>query len=248
MLRPIIGLLAFALLSPAAHAAESYDNCTGTITSLPTTISTQGTWCLKDNLATTINIGAAITVSTNNVTINCNDFRFGGLGAGPGTNAFGIQTNALNTTVRNCGIRGFLEGIHVGSGASGALIEHNRLDQNTQVGVSVEGSGHMVRLNRVVDTGGRPASAQTIGIRSAALGAQITDNSVVGMTVTNTDGIVTGIISTGNASEVARNYITGLVPGPTGSGFGIDSGLSTASSIHRNQLLSAPDINGIAIQ
>jgi len=247
MLRPIIGLLALGLLSPA-QAAESYDNCTGTITSIPTTISTQGTWCLKGNLGTSITTGSAIVIATNNVTLNCNDFRIGGLAGGVGTNAIGVSAaSQLNTTIRNCGIRGFLEGVRISGASAGALIEHNRLDGNTKAGIVLEGSGHMVRFNRIIDTGGRPASTQTDGVLSIADETQITDNTIIGMTVTENEGDVVAITSFGNANEVARNYIAGLVSDDTGVEFGIVTGNGTASTIHRNQILSFPDNNGTAI-
>src|SRR4249920_3466180 len=83
----------------SAHAAQSYDNCTGFITSLPAVITTQGTWCLKQDLATTVTSGSAITINTNNVTIDCNDFKLGGLGAGLATLANGIYSlNRVNAT------------------------------------------------------------------------------------------------------------------------------------------------------
>jgi hypothetical protein len=248
MLRPILALLAFFLVSPA-QAAESYDNCTGTISSLPTTITTQGTWCLKGHLSTAITSGAAVTVATNNVTINCNDFRIGGLAAGVGTNATGIlATDRLNTTVRRCGVRGFQLGIRInGAASAGVVIEHNRIDQNTDAGIVMNGSGNIVRFNQIVDTGGRPNSTQTDGVISSAVQSQITDNSIIGVTVTTLSGNVVGITSAGNANEVARNFITGMLPGNSGLAYGIVTGGATGSSIHRNQLLSAPAVDGIAI-
>src|SRR4249920_1444376 len=97
-----LGFLAmlFFLCGPRlAHAAQSYDNCTGFITSLPATISTQGTWCLKQDLATAVTTGSAILINTNNVTIDCNDFKLGGLGAGLATLANGIYSlNRVNAT------------------------------------------------------------------------------------------------------------------------------------------------------
>ena len=81
-------LLLFLCGPRAAHAAQSYDNCTGFITSVPAVISTQGTWCLKQDLATAIASGNAISVNANNVTLDCNDFKLGGLAAGAGTVAF----------------------------------------------------------------------------------------------------------------------------------------------------------------
>src|SRR5207342_2748301 len=107
----MLWLLALLLSPGLAKAAESYDNCSGTIVSLPATISTQGTWCLKQDLATAITSGAAITINTNNVTIDCNNFKLGGLAAGLGTSAVGIYASGRqNTKVRHCNIRGFFNG------------------------------------------------------------------------------------------------------------------------------------------
>src|SRR5690606_9034000 len=78
----LAGLL--AIPSPA-RAAESYDSCAGYIDSLPATISQQGVWCLRKNLSTNISTGHAITIAANNVTIDCNDFKIGGLAAGNGS-------------------------------------------------------------------------------------------------------------------------------------------------------------------
>lgn len=247
MIRLLILLLGFAFIAPV-QAAESYDNCTGVITSLPATLSTQGTWCLQGNLATGISAGAAITVTTNNVTIDCNDFKVGGLAAGAATNAIGISgNNVLNLTVRRCGIRGFMDGIRLSGTASGALIEHNRLDMNTSSGINLAGSNHQVLFNRIIDTGGRPESVASNGILSAASESQITDNSIVGMTATDINGHVTGITSTGSASEVARNYVAGLVRPSLGGATGIETGAAINSSIHRNQLLNGAERAGTAI-
>jgi hypothetical protein len=251
MYRLLIGLLvAGAALAPA-HAAESYDNCTGTIASLPTTISTQGTWCLKDNLSTAITSGAAITIATNNVTIDCNDFKVGGLAAGDATNAIGITaTSQLNATIRNCGIRGFRIGIALlGVSSAGHLIEDNRLDQNTEFAIDLLGSGHVIRRNRIVDTGGRPASILSLGIRALSSETVISDNVFSGMTVTAAGGDVVAISALGDMSEVARNTITGLAPAPDASGqaLGINMGSSEASSVHGNHILAAPAVNGNGI-
>src|SRR5687768_14029700 len=139
MLRTTLALLAFSALSPV-HAAEGNDNCTGTITSLPATISTPGIWCLTQNVSTAITSGTAITVSAHDVTIDCNDFKVGGLPGNVNTNTVGVSAhNWLNTTIRNCVIRGFLEGIRLAGTASGGLVEHNRLDQNTVAGITLAG-------------------------------------------------------------------------------------------------------------
>jgi len=247
MIRLLILLLGIAFVAPV-QAAESYDNCTGVITSLPATLNTQGTWCMQGNLSTAISAGAAITVTANNITIDCNDFKLGGLAAGLSTNAIGISgNNVLNLAVRRCGIRGFLDGIRLSGTASGALIEHNRFDSNTSSGINIAGSNHQVLFNRIIDTGGRPASVASNGILATASESQITDNSIVGMTATDINGHVTGITASGGASEISRNYISGLVRPDLGGATGIETGAGTGSSIHRNQLLNVVHSIGTAI-
>lgn len=245
MLRLITGLLLAAAAVPCAYAAESYDNCTGVITTLPATISTQGTWCLKSNLSTGITTGNAITIATNNVTIDCNDYKLGGLPAGDATNAVGIYSlDKLNTTVRRCGIRGFMSGILLtGPATSGTLIEDNRFDQNTYRGIEIAGGGHVVRNNRIVDTGGRPNSGSTVAINVAGSESLVADNVISGLTVTNVGGLLVAINAVGGTSEISRNLVTGMVPN-AGPVRGITVGNSRASAIRGNTMLSDPMLVG----
>ena len=89
-------LLAVALAAswPAtdAVAAPSYDGCAGTIASLPAVITTQGTWCLDADLATGMASGIAIEIRANNVTLDCNGFKVGGLAAGVSTQTYGVSS------------------------------------------------------------------------------------------------------------------------------------------------------------
>src|SRR5687768_7170485 len=88
-------LLSAAVSPPTARAAASYDNCTGFVTTLPATIATQGVWCLKQDLSTAITSGNAIAITANNVTLDCNGFKLGGLSAGPASTATGIGSSRL---------------------------------------------------------------------------------------------------------------------------------------------------------
>ena len=107
-------LASVCLWASPAKAGMSYDNCTNFVASLPATISTQGTWCFNKDLATAITSGAAITIATNNVTLDCNDFKLGGLAAGMATRTVGVMSSSrTNITVRNCAIRGFYKGIQL---------------------------------------------------------------------------------------------------------------------------------------
>jgi hypothetical protein len=193
-------LLAATLLPSPAHAAESYDNCTAFIETLPATISTQGTWCLKADLATSQTSGAAITIATNNVTIDCNDFKIGGLAAGVGTAASGIfASERLNATVRRCNIRGFKYGVQFQNTDNGGhVVEDSRFDANTYAGIAVAGDGSVVRGNAVRDTGGS----------------------------TLTPGSAFAISTTGSV-DVRDNLVSGVAPAPNAGGFAIPYGIYT---------------------
>ena len=51
--------LALLTVPPIGHAAESYGNCTGFITSVLTAITAPATWHLKQDLATAVTSGSA---------------------------------------------------------------------------------------------------------------------------------------------------------------------------------------------
>ena len=116
--------LAFQFHAAPARAAESYDACTNTISTLPVTISTPGIWCMRQNLAFAPPSGNAITITTNDVTVDCNGFKLDGSASYTSTGAKGIRADGRSgITVRNCAIRGFYYGIALlGAGAFLAIL------------------------------------------------------------------------------------------------------------------------------
>ena len=219
----LLSVLALLACAKPAHAAQSYDNCAGTITSLPAVINSQGTWCMKQHLATAIASGNAITVNTNNVTIDCNDYKLGGLAAGAGTQAVGIYANAhSNVTVRHCNIRGFLRGLFfLGTGA-GHVVEDNRFDGNTYFGIIVAGDGSVIRRNRVTDTGGTTVATIAAAIYGEG-NVDILDNTVSGIAATTGSNADAWGIETVNDpnGRVIGNGVAGLVHDGTGKVYGI---------------------------
>ena len=210
--------LALALPATGARAAGSFDTCTGFIAAVPVVISTQGTWCFRKDLATGIGTGAAITIEANNITIDCNGFKLGGLAAGPNSIATGIRSDdRLNATVRGCGIRGFATGIHL-AGGGGHLIEDNRLDNNLIQGIFVSGDGNLVQRNRVFDTGGQPTSQTGTGINARA---DLIDNVVDVAFGVGTDPYAFGIFAQAPGTEVRGNRVRGLVAGGAGLAYGL---------------------------
>jgi parallel beta-helix repeat protein len=199
-----------------ARAAQSYDNCSGFIDTVPTTISTQGVWCLSHDLSTGITSGNAITIAANNVTIDCNDFKIGGLAAGDASQAVGIFANGRqNATIRHCGIRGFEYGIYL-NGGSGHLVEDNRLDNNLFMGIWLYGGDNgVIRRNRIYDTGGATGGVQSYGIYAAA---NIDDNIVSGLFVEQGGGSMYGIAEGGANTRVGGNVVGNFDTTPTGGG------------------------------
>ena len=225
------------LVATPASAAESYDNCTGFIDSIPTTITTQGTWCLRGDLSTSMTSGSAIDIAANNVTIDCNDFKIGGLAAGDSSQARGINaSNRQNVTVRHCSIRGFYRGINIGGGA-GHLVEDNRLDNNLYIGIRMTGEHNVVQRNRVFDTGGYPAPESVTETFGISVNADVIDNLVDGVFGTNSYSVTTGIYVGLPGAVIRGNRVRGVVVPENSFRYSIGiEGLSDSVRIENNHV------------
>lgn len=233
-----------------AHA-ETYNTCAGFITSVPAVITTQGTWCLKQDLSTAMTTGSAITINANNVTIDCNDYKLGDLAAGLGTATAGIYAaNRLNLTVRHCNIRGFLRGVFfTGSNGGGFAIEDNRFDGNTSFGLQVEGDGSVIQRNRVFDTGGANFLSEAYGMYTTG-SVEILDNTVSGVVATSgTNGNAYGIYADTNPeSSISGNRVLRLVKAGTGATRGIYSLGSDHIAMHNNDVFGDSSANSIGLR
>lgn len=242
---PIL-LVAIAAGSPA-RAAESLDTCSGYIDAIPVIITTPGVWCMRADLSTAITAGNAIAVNANNVTIDCNNFRLGGLGAGPASSAYGVFSGRLNTTVRNCNVRGFFVGIRATSDG-GNLVESNRLDGNLASSILVVGDGSTIRGNLVFDTGGSSLFPD-IAIGIEAYGAM----DIIDNTVTNVSGGAAaaqnyGVLLSGGAASVVRNNrIRGVVKGDGGYAAGIYSESNGSVFVRDNDVQGTGGTNTVGI-
>jgi parallel beta-helix repeat protein len=232
-------LLGGSILAPRpVHAAESYGNCSKFIDSLPATLSTQGVYCLRKDLSTGLASGNAINIAANNVTIDCNDFKIGGLAAGDGSTADGIFVGSQqNATIRNCNIRGFGTGLSI-NGGGGHLVEDNRFDNNLTFGIYIAGDHNMVRNNRVYATGGYATGTLATGIYGSA---HMVGNDVNGVVTAATTAEVHGIWATGTGTDVIDNRIGGLAL--TGSG-GLAYGIQVSGN---NQTLARNHVSAAAV-
>ena len=242
-------LAAFALLAGLgavpAHA-ETFHTCGTIINTIPAVISTQGVYCLSHDLTTAISAGTAINIQTNNVTIDCNGYKLGGLAGGPSSMAVGIHADMtrLNLTVRNCGIRGFHTGIFFEGGA-GHLIEDNRLDQNLGTAIAVHGENNRVQRNRIYDSGSSGGSTSNIVFALVAQ-ADVIDNTVSGVVASGIDGYTTGIVMAGPGTEVRGNQVRGLAVHGAGTAQGI-SVEATGVTVRNNAVAAAAATPGVGI-
>lgn len=235
-----------AILAPASvQAAESYDTCKGYITTLPATISTQGVWCLSADVSTAVTTGHAIKIATNNVTLDCNGYKVGGLAAGTATDAMGIYSEygVRNATVRNCTVRGFRTGIFLRG--DGHVVENNRADANTYSGIHTDGEGNVVRGNSVNDTGGMPNEAYGFGIIVFGNGVRVLGNDIQGVSPAGNlggDRAPTGIwLENGTAQG---NRIGGLVQSGTSEARGV---YGDKSIMLDNVIAQAPAVFGLGM-
>ena len=226
-------------LPAQALAAESYDNCAGYIDALPAVINTQGVWCLRQDVATAITNGAAISIGTNNVTIDCNHFKIGGLAAGAGTKATGILVDSrLNAVIRHCNVRGFYIGAALSGG--GHVVEDNRFNSNYGTGVYLEGDGSVARRNLVADTGGSTVSTTAAGIVTA-MDVDVIDNTVASVFVDQgTDREAYGISASDNTSGSIRgNRVRNLSVLGAGTTFGIFNAVSSHVVMRDNHVVGS---------
>lgn len=231
----VIVLLGVMRVTPAM--AETI-NCIN-ITSVPIEISQQGVYCMKQHVSGALMEGSAITVTTNNVVIDCNGYKLGNLAAGPATNATGIAADGrLNVTVRNCGIRGFRSGVQLTNGLYRVL--DNNFDQNTQVSILVSGDGSAVRGNEVIDTGGSNLTGLTTFAGIQSLGdVDIMSNLVDGVSATGgSGGTVYGIFTADmDSGAIHGNRVRNLASDGSGARRGIWNQNGNRNTVERNVIV-----------
>ncbi len=237
-MRTILGLAGLAFAAAVSTAAAEVQDCIA-ITALPAVITVQGVHCFKQDLATSMTSGRAITISTNNVIIDMNGFKLGGLAAGPNTLATAIYAQGRqNITSRNGAIRGFGTGIEfstfiVGENR-GHLVENMRIESSRFTGISLQGLNSIIRNNIIYDTGGG------IGTDAAAISLnQCTSCSVAGNVIggVKESAAARGMFLTQTSASVIRdNEIRNVDEGTERIGIDFSSGGRVA--IERNSVIN----------
>ena len=170
-------------------------------------------------------IGNAIDIQTNNVTIDLNGWKLGGLAAGPNAWAHGIYAyQRKNITIRNGTVRGFHRGIFLRDSfpytiSQGHLIEDIRADKNTYIGIEVQGRGSIVRRNQVVDTGGSTRNNDALSILLYGPGVRALNNDISG-TAATASGAAYGLYIRNADGAVAEGNRIDDVSSGTGATYG----------------------------
>ena len=254
MSKPISWLLWCAALMPAvAGAAQSYDNCTGFVDTVPATLTTPGTWCLRQNLSTPMSSGTAIVLASDDITLDCNGFRLSGLAAGFKSDATGIGLGSAsplgrrNAVIRHCRVQGFQVGIHLWG--SGHVIERNTVNDSLGVGIAVrsEDAINIVRDNHVIDSGARPRCCPYEGGGISSSGGGLIENNTVSGVASpgNPEFQAFGIRIAWGGGLARNNAITGLVPGAAAWA----SGFRPSGAVLRdNQILQVTATHGYGVE
>lgn len=183
----ILSSLALLMLAASLHARAETTECT-VIDTVPYVISSAGVYCLKSKLVSAMGTGSAITINTNNVTLDMNGYRLGGRQAGDTSTAKGIYAlNRKNIHIRNGTIRGFFLPISLTDSSSppsiseGHLIEDMLVESSYSGGILVRGNNSTIRNNRIFHSGYTAATTGNYvpsGIDTRGSGVRIIDNDI----------------------------------------------------------------------
>jgi parallel beta-helix repeat protein len=216
-------LLCFALLLSAAFAPSPARaaQCTE-ITSVGTTITGPGNFCLGNDLDAGTTTGSFINISVDNVVLDCRGYALRNLSTNPSGNAYGvIVVNRKNIHIRNCRITGgFAAGIYAyqDNGLANAnrniKITGNDVSGTYWYGIFAYGTDIEVSDNRVSDIGGRASFAMGIRVGASNVPGE-------GRLHVVRDNIVSNVVSPVNHaygiyanntqySEFTGNNITGI--------------------------------------
>ena len=220
---------AFMVMVAAVNfPAEAMADCS-TIDIVPVTIDTPGHYCLNGNLTFSNARGTAITINSDDVTLDLQGFElrgphYGGVGTIPSSQAI-LTNNVGNVTLRNGRISGFGTGVSLASSLplkSGNLVENLHIDGNASNGIGVTTAGTIIRNNRITNLNGSlqtgTSSGTVTGIYSGNLwglgfGNQIVGNSITGFKgEPGTSGSAGIRLSRASDTLVKGNYIQSASP------------------------------------
>jgi hypothetical protein len=205
-----------AVLPRVALATPSLDACTGVLHHVPGStatimVETPGTWCLDADMVESVDVVdtyfAMISVSSDDVTIDCRGYRIQYSGTASSMYGIGTLGQRQRVVVRNCTLLGFSTAISVAG--DGFVIEDNEVLASVPPGFlsgkAIDGYGNgVIRRNRVRDS---------INIAIGTMGStQVLDNIIDGVSASANASQAYAIdIFNAAGAEVRGNSVRGLV-------------------------------------
>jgi hypothetical protein len=180
------------------------------VTSVPTTISKAGSYCLTADIAARSMTGIAIWIKASDVRLDLGDRKIVGPGGATEASAIVAEPTAQRVSIKNGLIRGFKIGVN----SQGALarVENVQVDRCTSIGIFVAGQGSLVRGNRVTNTTGNAAGLPDVagtGIMACGPATVVEDNVVTGLPHAEQAqwGDELGIMVSGQGSVLRNNVV-----------------------------------------
>jgi hypothetical protein len=212
--------LAWCALLAAPVRAET-TACT-VIASLPAVLDVPGRYCLESDFTQSLNT-TAIVVTADDVVVDCNGHRIRNTLNTNG--AAGISLYDRNdSTVRNCVVDGFMQGINLSTSTEGRgagnLVEGNVIVNTRQVGIAMAGSHNLIVGNRITrmtgNYNGVVYGIQLVNFTSFSVGNVFRDNVISDFQPTPPPGAKSYsqaiYIGNGRQTVIEGNTISGLYP------------------------------------
>lgn len=170
-MKKLVHLTIAGFLAAAAAPAMAQSACTP-ITTLPATITTGGNYCLAQNFTVNTVAGTSISINSNDVTLDCQNFTIRSTATSTTGTSIAIgATNRNMVKVKNCRIvGGFRTGIWLHQNNTVAnqsyynAVEDNYIAGPMMYGIVAYGSAIEVRHNKICDIGGQ-ANSLAAGVR-----------------------------------------------------------------------------------
>jgi parallel beta-helix repeat protein len=239
---PWILLLLAALAAPAARAESS--SCT-VVASVPATLAAPGRYCLDQNWSLAITGGNAITITADDVDLDCNGHAIR-TSAPAGNSAFGVVVSGAyqRARVRNCTVDGFDYGLYL-TGGGGHRLQDNVLLRNGSFGIWMDGGDNLIEGNRFAGQRGGatiyPTALKMTNYPDRAAGNVIRGNTIADMRpeMPSNAGSAGMQLSYQEGTVIEDNVVTSVLS-RTGNGtYGIITDHSSDLAVRGNTILSA---------
>ena len=201
----VLSALAVLTMGGASRVHAETTACDATIASAPYTIGKPGIYCVVAPLS--YGWWNPITIESSDVVLDFNGYSLSYTGNSATSRGVGSEAGVSNVTIKNGTIRGFNYGILLW--ASDSLVEDMRLEENMSVGVSMLGTGNIVRHNHVINPG-RGTDGSAKGIHLTGAGNRVLDNDII-----ETDHETPGVAGSGTHSLIGIVIDSNGLPDPS---------------------------------